>query len=65
MVHVTIEDIQKYIADDVDTISDTPNFALDRLLRKGKNKKLIGLMKDKLRRQIVRKLLDIQRFKRQ
>ena len=44
--HVKTEDIYKYIAEDVETRFDTSNFELDRPLPKGKNKKIIGLIKD-------------------
>ena len=36
------------IAEDVETRFDTSNYELDRSLPKGKNKKVIGLMKDEL-----------------
>ena len=36
------------IAEDVETRFDTSNYELDRPLPKGKNKKVIGLMKDEL-----------------
>ena len=39
---------------DVETRLDTSNFALDRPLPKGKNKKVIGLMKDELGGQIMK-----------
>ena len=48
IVHVKIEDIYKDIAKEVETRFDNSNFKSDRLLPKGKNKKLIGLMKDEL-----------------
>ena len=41
-------DIYKDIAEDVETRFDISNYELDRPLPKGKNKKVIGLMKDKL-----------------
>ena len=44
--YVKTEDIYKYIAEDVETRFDTSNFELDRPLPKGKNKKIIGLIKD-------------------
>ena len=53
IVHVKTEHIYKDNAEDVETIFDTSNFELDRPLPKGKNKKVIGLMKDKLRGQIM------------
>ena len=50
IVYIKIDDISKDIAEDVETRFDTSNYELecnlsDRPLRKGKNKKLIGLMK--------------------
>ena len=42
--------IYKDIAEDVETRFETSNYELERLLRKGKNKKVIGLMKDELGR---------------
>ena len=36
------------VAEDVETRFDTSNYELDRPLPKGKNKKVIGLMKDEL-----------------
>ena len=54
IVHVKTEDIHKEIAKDVETRFDTSNFELERLLLKGKNKKVIGLMKDELGRQIMK-----------
>ena len=41
-------DIQKGIAEDVESRFDTSNYELDRQLPKGKNKKGAGLMKDEL-----------------
>ena len=47
---IPVETIYIYsdIAKDVETRFDTSNFELDRPLPKGKNKKVIGLMKDQL-----------------
>ena len=42
IVHVKIDDIYKDIAKDVETRFDTSNFEIDRLLSKGKSKKVIG-----------------------
>ena len=58
IVHVKTDNIYKDIAEDVETRFDTPNFEIDRSLPKGKNKKVIGLMKDELCGQIMKKLLD-------
>ena len=46
IVHVKTDNIYKDIAEDVETRFDISNLKLDRPLPKGKNKELIGLMKD-------------------
>ena len=48
IVHVKIDDIYKDIAEDVETRFDISNFETDRPFSKGKNKNIIGLMKDEL-----------------
>ena len=50
IIYIKIEDISKNIADDVEKWSDTSNYSEDekRPLRRGMNKKVIGLMKDNL-----------------
>ena len=45
IAHVKTEHIYVDITDDVEASFDTSNFELDRPLPKGKNKKVIGLMK--------------------
>ena len=54
IVHVKTDDIYQDIADDVETRFDTSNFELGRPLPKGKTKKVIGLRKDDLGRQIMK-----------
>ena len=54
IVYIKTDDINKDIAEVVETRFDTSNFELDRLLPKGKNKKVIGLMKDELGGQIMK-----------
>ena len=49
----------KDIAEDVETRLDTSNYELDRPLRKGKNKKVIGLMKNELDRKILTKFVGL------
>ena len=44
-IHKT-NDIYKDISEDVETRFETSNYELDELLPKGKNEKIIGLMKD-------------------
>ena len=48
------------IAEDVKTRFDTSNFELDRSLRKEKNKKVIGLMKDELGGKIMKKFVELR-----
>ena len=52
-VCVNTGNIYKDTAEDVEARFDTPNFEWDRPLPKGKNKKVIGLMKDELVRKIM------------
>ena len=48
IIHIKTEDIYKDIADDIEKISDTSNYEVNRPLPTGKNEKVIGLMKDEL-----------------
>ena len=48
----------KNIAEDVETRFDTSNWELDRPLPKGKNKKVIGLIKDELGGKLWQNMLD-------
>ena len=48
IMHITTEDFYKDIADDVKKKFDKPNYEVKRPLPTGKNKKVIGLMKDEL-----------------
>ena len=57
---ISKQDICKDIAEDVDTRFDTSNFELDRPLPKGKNKKVIGLMKDELGGQIKEEFVGLR-----
>ena len=60
IVHVKTNHIYKDIAEDVETIFDTSNFEIDRPLPKGKNKKVIGLMKDDLGGQITKEFVGLR-----
>ena len=59
VVHVKTDDIYKDIAEDVETRFDTSNLELDRPLLKGRNKKVIGLMKDELGGQVMKEFVGL------
>ena len=54
IVHIKTEEIYAYISKDVEAIFDISNCELDRTLPKGKNEKVIGLMKDELSGEIMK-----------
>ena len=65
IVYIKTDDIHKDIAEDVETRFDTSNYELecsfiDRPLPKGKNKKIIGLMKDELGGKIMTKCFGLR-----
>ena len=65
IVYIKTDDIYRDIAEDVETIFDSPNYELDcnsieRPLTKGKNKKVIGLMKDELGRKVMTKFIGLR-----
>ena len=60
IVHVKADDIYKDIVEDVETRLDTSNFELDRSLLKGKNKKVIGLMKGELGGKIIKEFFGLR-----
>ena len=54
------EDIYKDIVEDVENRLDTSNYELNRPFPKGKNRKVVELMKDKLDGKIVTKFVGIR-----
>ena len=60
IVYIKTEDIYKDIVEDVETRFDTSNYELDRPLPKGKNKKVIGLIKDELGGKIMIKCVVLR-----
>ena len=60
IVHVKTDDIYKDVAEDVEKRFDTSNYEIDRPLPKGKNKKVIELMKDELGGQIMKKFVGLR-----
>ena len=60
IVDIKTDDINKDIAEDFEIRFNTSNYELDRPLPKGKNKKVIGLMKDELGGKIVTKFVGLR-----
>ena len=60
IMHIKTEDFYKDIADDVEKRFDTTNCEINRPLPIGKNKKVIGLMKDELGRKIMTKFVALR-----
>ena len=60
IAYIKTDDIYKDIAEDVETRFNTSDYELDRPLSKGKNKKVIGFMKDKLGRKIMTKFIGLK-----
>ena len=63
IVHVKTDNIYKDTAEDVEARCDTSYFEIDRPFPKGKNKKVIGLMKDELGGQTMKEFLG-SRYKK-
>ena len=59
-VYIKTDDIYKDIAEDVEIRFDTSNYELDRPLPKGKNKKVIGLIKDDLSEKSMKKFVGLR-----
>ena len=53
IVYIKANYIYKDIAEEVETRFDTSNYEFDKSLFKGKNKKVIGLMKDEFAGKII------------
>ena len=60
IMHIKAEDFYKDIADDVEKRFDTSYYECDRLLPTGKNKKVIGLLKDELEGKIMTKFVALR-----
>ena len=58
-VYIKTDDICEDVAENVETRFDTLEYELDRQLPKGKNKKVIGLMKEKLGVKITTKFVGL------
>ena len=55
-----IDDSYKYIAEDVENRFDNSSYELDTWFPKGKNTKVIGLMKDELGRNFMTKFVGLR-----
>ena len=60
VVYIKVEDIYKGIAEDIETKFDTSNNELERPLLKGKNKKVIGLIKNELDGKVMKKFAGLR-----
>ena len=58
-VHVKASNVPKDISEDVETRFYTSNSEIDRPIPKGKNKKLMELMKVELGRQVIKEFIGI------
>ena len=59
VAYIKTDTIYEDIAEDFETKFDTSNFETGRALPKGKNKKLIRLMKDQLGGEILKKIVKL------
>ena len=60
VMNIKTNDFYQDIAQDVRERFDTSNYSFDRPLPKGKNKKIIGLMKDELGGRIITEFLVLR-----
>ena len=60
IMNIKTEDFYKDITNDVEKKFDTSNYEVDRPLSKGKNKKVIGLMKDELGGKIIMEFVTLR-----
>ena len=61
-MNIKTEDFYKYIANDVEKRFDTSNYEVNRPLPTGKNKKVIGLMKDELGGKIITEFVTLRPY---
>ena len=60
IMNIKTEDFYKDITNDVEKRFDTSNYECDRPLLTGKNKKVIGLMKDELGGRIIKEFITVR-----
>ena len=56
IINIKTKDFYEDIANDVEKRFETSNYEVNRPLPKGKNKKVIGLMKDELEERLLHNL---------
>ena len=61
VMNIKTEDFYKDIVNDVEKRFDTSNYEVDRPLSTGKNKKVIGLMKDELGGRVITEFVAFRR----
>ena len=60
IMNIKTEDFYKDVANDVEKRFDTPNYECDRPLLTGKNKNVIGLMKDELGGRVITEFVALR-----
>ena len=60
IINIKTEDFYEDIANDVEKRFDTSNYEVDKPLPKGKNKKVIGFLKDKLGGKIMTEIVILK-----
>ena len=60
IMNIKTNDFYKYISNDVENRFDTSNYEVNRTLPTGKNKKVIGLMKDELDGKIITEFVTLR-----
>ena len=60
IVYIKTDDIYKDIAEHVKKRSDISNYALDRPLTKGKNKNIIGFIKDEVVQKVMTRFVGLR-----
>ena len=60
IMHIKIEDFYKNIANDAEEKYDTSNYACERPLPMGKNKRVIGLRNDEFGRKIMKEFVGLR-----
>ena len=60
VMNIKTEDFYKVIASDVEKRFGTSNYEVNRPLLTGKNKKVIGLMKDELRGKVIMEFVTLR-----